>query len=198
MKSALLFALIAIFPSIARAAPEVLPPPAGNYSFTGSFAVQMKLHYEVVYAFADGGQARLEQMRKDGYECWNKGRETWLCKQFQKTDGAADLVRSRVENVLNDKVLELGERFGDPSLISKGENVVEYRVVQKASFGGKSWNDFRLVMTQGSWSIRMGEPTEIQFSLNNGELRKWEQVAVTESKTAYSIYVVEAKFEQKP
>jgi|GEM_PF-4648981 len=194
MKTLILFALFSLSLPTAFAAPEVMPPDAGTYEFQGTFSVQMKLHYEVVYAFTDGGQARLDKLRKEGYECWNKGRETWLCKQFQPTEGSADLLRSRVETALNGKNLKLGERFGEPGLISKGDDVAEYRVVQKAEYAGKTWNDYRLVMSQGNWSIRMGEPTEVQFSLASGTLTKWEQFPVTESKTAYSVYVVETAF----
>ncbi len=189
-----LFVLLSLLTTTAFAAPEVPPPDAGTYAYLGNFEVKMKLHYEVVYAFADGGQARLEKLRKEKYECWNKGRETWLCKQFQSTEGSADVIRSRVETALSGKTLELGERFGEPSLISKGEDVAEYRVLQKATYGGKSWDDYRLFMSRGDWSIRMGEPTEAQFALNNGTLSKWEQVSVTDSKTAYTIYLVEAAF----
>lgn len=189
-----LFLLLSIVTTTAFAAPDVPPPSAGSYEFKGAFTVQMKLHYEVVYAFTPDGAAQLEKLRKEKYECWHKMRQTWLCKQFQPTEGSAEVIRSRVETALNGKSLLLGERFGEPSLISKGDDVAEYGVIQKATYDDKSWDKYRLVMTQGNWSIRMGEPTELQFSLVNGELRKWEQVSMTDSKTAYTIYLVEAEF----
>lgn len=178
----------------AFASPEVSPPSAGVYEFSGRFTVALKLHYEIAHAFTPAGAEKLERLRKEGYECWHKMRQTYLCKQFQAPAGSEELLRPRVQNELAGKPFTLGEMFGEPSLISKGTDVAEYRVIQKAAFDGKTWDTYRLVMGQGLWSIRMGEPTELQFSLENGQLKKWEQFPVTENKEAYSVYVVEAEF----
>lgn len=195
MKITLVLLLSAFLLPAAFASPEMPPPEAGSYSFNGQFRVTMKLHYEIAHAFTLQGQQKLDRLRAEKYECWHKMRGTWLCKQFQATDGAAEIVRGRVEKELTGKALTLGERFGEPSLISKGTDVAEYRVIQKAAYAGREWTDYRLVMSQGSWSIRMGEPTEVQFSLAaDGGLSKWEQFPVTESKEAYSVYLVEAGF----
>lgn len=195
MKSMLL-SLIVLSTSTfsAFAAPEMPPPEAGSYEFKGGFSVALKIHYEIAHAFTPAGQQKLDRLRAEKYECWHKMRGTWLCKQFQSTEGSSDTVRSRVMKELSGKALLLGERFGEPSLISKGTDVAEYKVIQRAAFEGKAWDYYRLVMTQGSWSIRMGEPTELQFSLANGQLHKWQSFAVTESKEAYTIYLVDAEF----
>jgi hypothetical protein len=195
MKLTLTLLLSAFLLPSAFASPEMPPPEAGSYSFNGQFTVQMKLHYEIAHAFTQQGQQKLDRLRAEGYECWHKMRGTWLCKQFQATEGATEIVRGRVEKELSGKTLTLGRRFGEPSLISKGTDVAEYKVIQKASYAGREWSEYRLVMSQGNWSIRMGEPTEVQFSLaNGGQLSKWEQFPVTESKEAYSVYLVEAAF----
>lgn len=195
MKITLALLLSAFLLPTAFAAPEMPPPEAGAYSFSGQFAVKMKIHYEIAHAFTPQGQEKLDRLRAEKYECWHKMRGTWLCKQFQATEGAAEIVRGRVEKELNGKALTLGERFGEPSLISKGTDVAEYRVIQKAAYAGREWRDYRLVMSQGNWSIRMGEPTEAQFALaTGGLLSKWEQFPVTESNEAYSVYLVEAEF----
>lgn len=192
MKTLILsFALLA---STAFAAPEVPPPAAGTYRFSGLFTVAMKIHYEIAHAFTPAGQQKLDRLRAEKYECWHKMRGTWLCKQFQSVEGAAEIVRGRVEREMSGKPFTLGEMFGEPSLISKGTDVAEYKVIQKATFEGRSWDYYRLVMSQGHWSIRMGEPTELQFSLENGVLKKWEDFPVTENKEAYSVYLVEAEF----
>lgn len=192
MKALILSALLCA--STAYAAPDMPPPEAGTYRFQGAFTVALKLHYEVAHAFTPDGQKKLDRLRAEKYECWHKMRGTWLCKQFQATDGAADIVRGRVEKAMAGKPFTLGERFGEPSLISKGTDVAEYKVIQKAAFEGKTWDFYRLVMSQGHWSIRMGDPTELQFSLENGRLKKWEDFPVTENKEAYSVYLVEAEF----
>ena len=104
-----------------QAAPEVPPPAAGKYSFQGNFSVAVKLNYRVIYAFTEQGREELSKLRKQGYECWPKPRETYLCKAFASTDGSSEMIRSRVEREIGGKFLELGALRGEPSLISKGD-----------------------------------------------------------------------------
>lgn len=186
-----------LLPLPALATPELSPPEEGVYSFNGSFEVRQKIHYEIAHAFTDAGKMKLALLRKKGFECWHKMRGTWLCKKFQAPEGSEALLKSRVEAAFEAKALDLGTRFGEPSLISKGTEVAEYKVIQPASYGGKTWKDYRLVMNQGHWSIRMGEPVELQFSLdpaNKDQLLKWQNFPVTESRDAYSVYLVKALF----
>lgn len=189
-----LAALAFLFSLTAQADNNLPTPAAGTYRYTGEFSVRMKIHHVAVHVFTDANRAELEKLRNSGYECWHKIHKSWLCRKFQPSDGAADIVRGRVMDRLGDATLTLGELFGEPSLISKGTDVAQYRVTQSASYGGQAWKDYRLVSTRAGWSIRMGEPTEVQFSFDNGALSKQEQIAVTESENAYSLYVVMAEF----
>jgi hypothetical protein len=198
MRIPVLFSSLLCLSSLAFASPELpLLPSAGTYSFSGDFSVALKLHYQIAHTITPSGREKLDRLLAEKYECRHKTRGTWLCKQFQAVDGAADIVRGRVERALAGKPFMIGERFGEPSLISEGTDVAEYKVIQNVSFEGKNWDYYRLVMTQGSWSIRMGEPTELQFSVENGSIKKWEQFPVTESNEAYSVYFVGAVFTRK-
>lgn len=193
MRSALLFLCGLSFLSVAQAAPDTTLPAPGQYSFHGEFAVTTKLRFEVVNSSNSTGQQRLTFLRSNGYECWPKSAQTWRCKQFQSTEGAVELVRERVEKALAGKLLTLGESRGDAYLISKSETLAEYLVPQTASFGGKYWDAYRLFQMQDKWSVRLGTPTELQFSLENGELKHLMQMPVTESSKAYLLYVIEAQ-----
>lgn len=195
MKAPILCLLLILGTAAARAAVPIPAPPAeGNYGFSGDFRADVKLHYETVYGFTDAGQAELAKRNRAGDECWNTGREIYLCKSFATTDGAAAVIAGRVSRALAGKVLHLGMLTGQPSLISQGADVAEYEVAQPASFDRKSYDSYRLVYTQGNWSVRLGEATDAQFNLEGGSLRMPIEVPVTESRTEYSVYGVEAEF----
>jgi hypothetical protein len=185
-----------IFALTALAATPTLPvPDAGQYSFQGDIAVTMKLHYAVVYGFTPEGAKELDARRDAGEECWPKMREIWLCKSFPSFEGAAEVVRSRVERELAGKKLVLGALRGEPSVIHQGQIAAEYSVPQRAEYDGYAFDSYRLADTQGSWSVRLGNERLIaQFNIENGLLAMPLEIAVTLSREAYDVYVVMAGF----
>jgi hypothetical protein len=191
-------ALVTLSPAFA-AAPMPGLPAAGTYQYAGEFEVRMKLRYEVVRTMNDEGRVRFEQLRKERYECRVKMPNTYLCKQFQSTEGAAELLRSRAERTFGSKPLVFGEKRGEPGLESEGMDRAEYKVPQRASFDGRNWEYYFLARNQDRWSIRLGEVEDLTeyFSLENGELYKTEDVSVTESRNVYYVYPVKARFPKK-
>ncbi|MGZ3660540.1 MAG: hypothetical protein ACXWR1_14150 [Bdellovibrionota bacterium] len=186
-----LFALVAA--AFANAAVPPLPA-AGHYEYQGSYSVEMKLHFEVVYAFTDSGAAELIARRKAGEECRYTERDTYLCRAVRSAAEDKPGLDEHLTRQLSGSTLELGIATGEPGLISQGDNVAEYSVAQSATFNGKTYGTYRLVNAQGNWSIRLGEPVEAQFNLNNGTLGLALDVPVSESRTEYSDYVVSAGF----
>jgi hypothetical protein len=171
-------------------------PSAGHYSYQGEYQVTMKIHYAVVYGFTEAGAKELSERVNKGEECWNTGREIWLCKTFVAHEGAEDLLRARVESLVAGKKLTLGALRGAPGLVSQGDETAEYSVPQKATFDGRSFDSYRFVNVQGLWTVRLGAaPSIAQFNLRaDGGLEMPLQIPVTLSREAFDVYVVFADF----
>src|SRR5690242_11236829 len=107
--------LLHTFLSQANASSPVVPT-AGAFPFTGNISIEQMKVTEVVYAFTDEGQKRLEELRGEkGTICSYVERSIYRCDAF-KTPSAQDEadVSARVLPKFTDLQIAFGELRGTP------------------------------------------------------------------------------------
>ncbi len=191
---------LALIPFAALAEKPQYPQP-GTFSYSDSYTVEIKKRYETVVGFSSEGAARLEQLRKQNYECHNTGRQIYLCSKFEATEGTESEVADRVSERLAGTTVVIGAREADPELISKGTSFEEWLVKQPVTFRGKTYPSYRYQILKGSdelHKIALGteNSTEDGFVVNreNGEWINYFDFAKTESQWVYRLYMVAGVF----
>jgi hypothetical protein len=148
-----------ILPILALAASSDLRlPEAGRFTYGGEFEVIQKRIVEGVHMDTEEGQARVEELRKQGYGCTSVGNNLARCVGFVSVDGTENEVKSRVDSLLQGTALEFAGREGEPSLTIKGETYEEWSVPQAGSFLGKEFNAYRYqILKNGPHKLYFGE-----------------------------------------
>jgi hypothetical protein len=133
-------------------------PEAGRFTYEGEFEVMQKRVVEGVHVDTKEGQARVEELRKQGYACTFVGNNLTRCVGFVSVDGTEDEIKIRVDSLLNGSALEFSARRGEASLAIKGETYEEWSVPQAGSFRGKAFGSYRYqILTDGPHKLYFGD-----------------------------------------
>ena len=147
-----------LLPIIALAASSDLRlPEAGRFVYGGQFEVLQKRVVEGVHVNTEEGQARVDELRKQGYACTFAGNDLTRCVGFVSVEGTEAEVATRVNSLMQDSFLEFAAREGEPSLQVDGETYQEWTVPQSSSFRGNAFAGYRYqILTDGPHKMLFG------------------------------------------
>ena len=185
-----LFCLMLILSLTGFAATPPKPLTAGIYSFR-NFQVVLKKRYEAVYASSSSGRERMKLLLSQKYNCSNTGREIYLCSAFLPMNDAQSEVSVRVVNSLSPLKIKVQPAFGEASLISEAEALVEWSIPQEVSFHNKVYQSYRYLQTAANTKIFLGTLAEETFLVEpDGTVQYVYPMTVNESKDSYVKYLI--------
>lgn len=139
--------------------------PQGNYTFQGQVAAISHKITEVVYASTPTGQARLAQLKTDGYTCKYVYQQQMSCSIFSRDLQIPAPLLESIELKYTNYAVMFGLVDG-VELLNKSEFLIEYQVSQKVQSLDFQTRIYNLsVMSGGLHKISM--PTQGQKAYFN-------------------------------
>lgn len=191
-----LISLFAIFYSLSLwAAPANLDP--GTYSFKG-FSVQQKKRTEVVPTMGSAGQARLKELKSEGYTCAVAGGNFHKCSRSESLTNTESEIAGKVLEKMDGQVLEIGSAQGDPVLVTEGDMLKEWQLLQTARFQGQTYPHLRFLETMEMNKIFLGFPAEASFVMISNSRRLIHPLILktNESRWVTVTYITFCEFEK--
>lgn len=163
----------------------------GTYQFSGQYNVVSSIRYETVYTPSESGKTRLAELQSDGYACQAKLQFVQCKKIFPSLpilpESLSDLMPS-AQNVTFGAVQS-------QELLSQGDDVSIYEVAQTIDVDGVMYDKAKYLESADISKITVGDPNDSMnyhsFIVYSNALAVFESVSKTESKWAFSTYLVE-------
>lgn len=171
----------------------------GSYglAFESSNVLSQQEH-RVVYSSNEAGQKLLQELRSQGYECTYKMAGDYDCARFDKDLYLKDWHYLAATEKYEGCQLSFAKAFGEPRILSDGEELQIWEIPQKVNFCGKFFSVFRYIRGPGIEKIFLGEP--VQYSINiKKEIGLFlpVQVQKTQTQRQFWISLLEVPFFKK-
>ncbi len=162
----------------------------GQFHFKGQYAVTGSTRYENVYAPSPKGQARLDELRQDGYSCQPK-LQLVQCKKVFPGLAALPEELAHVTSPVNSADFGTIESL---KLISQGDVVAIYEAAQTATIDGNTYATVKYIEQTTLTKASVGDPASPEsyysFLIYPESVAVLENITHTESKWAFQVYDV--------
>jgi hypothetical protein len=183
---------IALLISLNVGAVEILD---GEFTYQGQASTSKYIETERVKVFTDEQKEYLTQLKANGYICELKTQMMYLCKRFTKTNYIPDGLYSKIVKSMPFLKLQAKNIGGKVDLISKGEALSEWLVVNPAWINGQQFDSYEIMEMENLTKYRFSQ-NGVEYWLNQnkqGELYHFMQVYAELSEQKSKRYIIEAK-----
>lgn len=150
-----------VLPFTAFAAPVVEPSVesgveptviVGSYRYEGQYTHLDHEHFEFVYAKTDAERRRLETLRAEGYTCFAKYDDNWICRKIVAAEPADPVVAAKVARRFGGMRVRFSPVVGMDMVVDTDTYKV-WRALQKVSIATADQPESRLFTSvQYAWT----------------------------------------------
>lgn len=162
----------------------------GQFNYRGHYEVTSSTRYESVYASSAAGQARVVELRNDGYVCQPKMQFIQCKKVFPAQASLPDALAHLTSPVQS-------ANFGTVqamSLISQGDTVAIYEAAQITDVDGQSFSVVKYIEHSDQVKASVGDPSVpsayYSFLIYPESVAVLSTMTVTDSKWVFQSYDV--------
>lgn len=179
-------------------AQEPQPPYGfqGSYAFLGQVEALHRKTVDVIDLRMADAQQRLQTLRQMGAQCQQVNSQTLRCQHFltaqQVPVSSLEVVRQRNRGL----VLQFGQEWASPSLISAGESLIEWKMAQHIQWPRGRAETYRyLLLTPNLVKLVLTAGPQETLWLHTQtpkELRQMHQVTTSEGRWRFHEDLMEA------
>ena len=142
---------------------------------------------------------KIQDLKDDGFTCGYTSMQATKCTKQERTAVLPEYIKNKILDNWFGYTLEINDIRFDPTQTTDGESYQEWSVPQEVKFKGKSFSQYRLMVTDKIKKLALGQTyvgAEFYFNYTS-DSRRFEtiiQETQTQSRFEFVSFLIAVKF----
>lgn len=174
-------------------------PAEGNYK-AKSYDVLLSVHHLVIPNMSPDYENRIQALKDDGYGCVRNALQMTKCSKSESVANLPLEIVQRIKDKWFNLILDIDTVRSEPTLTVDGESYQEWNVPQAVSFRGKTYTEYRLMVSEDIKKMALGKTFAgaehyFNFTSNNRKFQAIVQETKTISRFEFIGFLIAVNFE---